>query len=62
MWKSICEVESLWSFNGWIDKKGVHKMSYYVPKQYERFCGNIEVELDLSRYVTNADSKEVLWI
>ena len=39
-------------------------MSHNFPKPYERSGGNINVELDLSNYVTKADLKggtEVKW-
>ena len=32
-------------------------MSQYFPKPYDRFGGNIKVELDLSNSVTKADLK-----
>ena len=31
-------------------------MSKYFPKPYKHFGGNVKVELDLSIYVTKADS------
>ena len=34
-------------------KKILYKMSQYVPKPYERFGGNVKVELDLSSYAIN---------
>ena len=32
-------------------------MSHYFPKPYRNFGGNINVEVDLSNYVTKADLK-----
>ena len=34
-------------------------MSQYFPKPYGSFGGNVKVELDLSSYATEADSKNV---
>ena len=34
-------------------------MSQYFPKPYEPFGGDINVEVDLSNYVTNADIKNI---
>ena len=34
-------------------------MSLYFPERYERFVGTAIAEVDLSNYVTNADSKGV---
>ena len=36
-----------------------YKMSQYFPKPYEPFGGDINVEVDLSNYVTNADIKNI---
>ena len=36
------------SFNGWIDKKDLVKMSQYFLKPYEPFGGDINVKVDLS--------------
>ena len=36
----------------------LHKISQYFPKPFERFGGNIKVELDLSNCVMKADLKE----
>ena len=33
------------------------KMSQYFLKSYERYSGNVKVELDLSSYATKADVK-----
>ena len=40
-------------------KKILYKMSQYFPKPYEPFGGDINVEVDLSNYVTNADIKNI---
>ena len=37
-------------------------MSQYFPKPYDRFGGNIKVELDLSNSVTKADLKVTTWV
>ena len=34
-------------------------MSQYFPKPYEPFGGDINVEVDFSNYVTNADIKNI---
>ena len=47
------------SFNSWIDKKDLVKMSQYFPKPYEPFGGNINVKVDLSNYSTKTDLKSV---
>ena len=39
-------------------KKTLHKMSWYFPKPYEPFRGNINVKVDLSNYATKADLKK----
>ena len=38
------------SFNSWIDKKDLVKMSQYFLKLYEPFDGDINVKVDLSNY------------
>ena len=38
-------------------KKTLYKMSQYFPKPYNRFGGNLKVELDLSNYATRTDLK-----
>ena len=35
------------------------KMSQYFSKPFKRFRGNINVEVDLSNYVTNTDLKNI---
>ena len=51
------------SFNSWIDKKKIYykyisrKISQYNPKSYERFIGNVKVELYLSNYSKKARLK-----
>ena len=30
----------------------LHKISQYFPEPYERFGGNVKVDLDMSNYVT----------
>ena len=47
------------SFNSWIDKKDLLKMSQYLPKPYEPFGGDINVKVDLSNYATKTDLKNV---
>ena len=47
------------SFNSWIDKKTYYKMSQYFPKPYKPFGGDINVNVDLSNYVTKADIKNI---
>ena len=47
------------SFNSWIDKKDLLKMSQYFPKPYELFGGDINVKVDLSNYATKTDLKNV---
>ena len=52
------------SFNSWIDKKDLvllHciKMSQYLPKPYEPFSGDINVNVDLSNYAKKADIKNI---
>ena len=46
------------SFNSWIDKKRLYKMSRYFP-QYNNSSESIKVELDLSNYATKTDLKNV---
>ena len=36
-------------------KKSLYKMSEYFPKPYNRFGGNVKVELYLSNYATKTD-------
>ena len=38
-------------------KKMVYKISQFFPKPYNRFAGNVKVELDLSNYETKIDLK-----
>ena len=38
-------------------KKTLYKMSQYFPKPYNRFGGNVKVELALSNYATKTDLK-----
>ena len=40
------------SFNSWIDKKDIVKLSQYFPKPYEPFGGDINVNVDFSNYAT----------
>ena len=40
----------------------MYKVSQYFPKPYDRFGGNIKVELDLSNSVTKADLKVTTWV
>ena len=47
------------SFNSWIDKKDLVKMSQYFPKPYEPFGGDINVKVDLSNYTSKTDLKNV---
>ena len=47
------------SFNNWIDKKTLYKMSQYFPKPYESFGGDINVKIDLSNYATKDDIKNI---
>ena len=52
------------SFNSWIDKKDLvllHciKMSQYLPKPYEPFSADINVNVDLSNYAKKADIKNI---
>ena len=52
------------SFNSWIDKKDLvllHciKMSQYLPKPYEPFSGDINVNVDLSNYAKKAYIKNI---
>ena len=44
------------SFNSWIDKKDIVKMSAYFPEP-KSSGGIVNVELDLSNYSTKADLK-----
>ena len=37
----------------------LHKMSQYFPKPYEAFCGDINVNVDLSNYPTKANIKNI---
>ena len=45
--------------NGLIRKMWFYKMSPYFPRPYQRFDGDINVELNLPNYATKADLKEV---
>ena len=47
------------SFNSWIDKKTLYKMSQYFPKPDEPFGGDINVTVDLSNYATKDDIKNI---
>ena len=47
------------SFNSWIDKKDLVKMSDYFRRRYKRFDGDISVKFDLSNYATKTDLKNV---
>ena len=47
------------SFNSWIDKKTLYKMSQYFPKPYEPFRGDINVTVDLSNYATKDNIKSI---
>ena len=40
-------------------KKTYYKMSQYFPKPYKPFAGDINVNVDLSNYVTKADIKNI---
>ena len=44
------------SFNSWIDKKVIVKMSEYFPEP-KYLGGRVKVELDLSNYARKADLK-----
>ena len=50
------------SFNSWIDKKDLVKMSQYFPKPYEPFGGHINVKVGLSNYATKTDLKNVTYV
>ena len=43
-------------------KKTLYKMSQFVPKPYEPFGGDINVEVDLSNYATKADIKNIIHV
>ena len=43
------------SFNNWIDKKTLYKMSQYFPKPCRSFGGNINIKINLTNYATKAD-------
>ena len=47
------------SFNSWIDKKTLYKMSQYFPKPYEPFSGDINVTVDFSNSATKDDIKNI---
>ena len=47
------------SFNSWIDKKTLYKISQYFPKPYEPFGGDLNVTVDLSNYATKDDIKNI---
>ena len=47
------------SFNSWIDKKTLYKMSQCFPKPYKSFDGDINVIIDLSNYATKDDIKNI---
>ena len=47
------------SFNSWIDKKDLIKMSQYFPKPHEPFGGDINVKVDLSNYAIKANLKNL---
>ena len=47
------------SFNSWIDKKTLDKMSRYFPEPYEPFGGDINVKVDLSNYARKAYIKKI---
>ena len=47
------------SFNSWIDKKTLDKMSRYFPEPYEPFGGDINVKVDLSNYARKAYIKNI---
>ena len=38
----------------------MYKLIQYFPKPYDRFGGNVKVELDVSNYATKADLKEAI--
>ena len=42
-----------------LTKKTLYKMSQYFPKPYKPFGGDINVNVDLSNYVTKADIKNI---
>ena len=42
------------SFNSWINKKDLIRMSQYFPKPYEPFGGDINVKVNLSNYARKA--------
>ena len=44
------------SFNSWIDKKALYKMSQCFPKSYKSFDGDIIVKIDLSNYATKSSA------
>ena len=47
------------SFNSWIDKKDIIKMSQYFPKPFRNLGGNINVKVDISNYATKADIENI---
>ena len=56
-------MEGLWLFISYLEwQRYVIKMSKYFSEPYERSGGNLEVELNLSHYATNADLKEATGI
>ena len=42
-----------------LTKKTYYKMSQYFPKPYKPFGGDINVNVDLSNYVTKVDIKNI---
>ena len=48
------------SFNNWIDKKGLVKMSQYFPTPFNTHFGDsIKIKIDLSNYATKANIKNI---
>ena len=48
------------SFNSWINKKDLIKMSQYFPKPFNsHFCDSIKIKIDLSNYATKTDIKKI---
>ena len=47
------------SFNSWINKKTLYKLSQYFPKPFRSSGRNINVKVDLSNYATKTDLKNI---
>ena len=52
--ETFVKLKDYGSFNRWIDKKDIVKMSEYFPKP-KSLGAHVKVELDLSNYATKAD-------